>query len=480
MTLSLSPIHWPKLGVCLGAGIIIALSPRPAGLSPEGWAVFAVFCGVILAFMLRPLPMAPAVLLGLLALAFTGTVPLGDLLQNGFGNSTVWLVVAAFLVADTVEATGLGRRIALLLLKLLGRSLTGLAYAVSAAELALAPFIPSNTARGGGIMAPIVGALARTLSHDGEAGGARAAAYLVQVGSHANLITSSMFITAMAGNGLIPREVKAAYGIDFDYLRWLAGASVPGLLSLALLPLLLKVLEPPGVVNLRTVRQRVVEELEALGSWTRPEKLLAALLFGLLALWSTGKLLEPHVLLKLGDYTAVALLGVLFIVLLGIRPWSEVAASRNAWDAYLWLGGFVALAEALKTTRFTEWLGTALGEQVVGMGQVECISLLGIAYFFSMYFFSQLTAHIAALAGVFLVVAAKAGVPPLLGAAVIAYLSCLSGALSPWSSGPVIIYFQFGFVTVPRWMRNGLAIGVTHLVLWLTVGLGWWRILGWW
>ena len=50
---------------------------------------------------------------------------------SGFANGTVWLIFAAFVFAMGYEKTGLGRRIALLLVKWLGRRTLGLGYAMA-------------------------------------------------------------------------------------------------------------------------------------------------------------------------------------------------------------------------------------------------------------------------------------------------------------------------------------------------------------
>lgn len=61
-------------------------------------------------------------------------------------------------------------------------------------EILLAPFVPSNTARGGGIVLPVVHSIATTLgstpSHQPKVGG-----FLMLVGAHANLLSASMFLT---------------------------------------------------------------------------------------------------------------------------------------------------------------------------------------------------------------------------------------------------------------------------------------------
>jgi len=453
--------------------------PPPESLPVEAWHVFAVFVGVVLGFLLRPLEMAPIVLLGLLTLFLTHgwkdspteSLKLKSMVASGFGDRTVWLVVFAFLIADAVEATGLGRRLALLLLAKLGRSLIGLAYAVSLTDLFLAPFLPSNTARGGGIVSPIVQSLARSIGSDPVKSPRRGGAYLVQVGAHANLVTSAMFLTAMAGNAQIPVVAETFLGRTFDFRTWATGAVVPGLVALALVPWVVHWLERPEKVDVSSARRDVRKKLSEMGATSAREWRLAGLLLTLLATWTLQ-----------GQYgtTTIALAGVLSLVLLGIRSWQDLTHCSRAWDALLWLGGFVALAKSLKTTGFTTWFAEAMRVQFDGADPIVAALLLAIVYYLSMYLFSQLTAHIVALAGTFFAIAMHLGAPPQLILALIAYFSCLCGTTTPWSTGPLIIYFGQGYVSVGRWMRNGLAMTVFQMSLWLTVGMAWWKFLGWW
>ncbi len=132
--------------------------------------------------------MGPMVLVSLVLVGVTHTLELKRLLL-GFGDETVWLVIAAFVLAGAVERTGFGRRIALLLVEKLGRSMLGLGYAVAGAELVLAPVVPSNTARGGGILAPTVRSLATALGSTPDRDPDRAGSYLATVGAHACCIS---------------------------------------------------------------------------------------------------------------------------------------------------------------------------------------------------------------------------------------------------------------------------------------------------
>ena len=155
------PWRWLlPLGVLVGVGLL----PVPEGLPAHAWLYFAVFTSVVAALILEPLP-GPA--LGLIAVTTVAIcapwmlfspeelaqpafkLPREALVWaiGGFGNPTVWLVFSAFMFALAYERTGLGRRIALGLVRVLGGSTLSLGYAMVLAETALAPFTPSNTAR---------------------------------------------------------------------------------------------------------------------------------------------------------------------------------------------------------------------------------------------------------------------------------------------------------------------------------------------
>lgn len=157
---------------------------------------------------------------------------------NGFSTPVVWLIFAAFHLGRAVEVTKLGKRAAVILIQTFGNSSLGLAYAVEISEVLLAPFVPSNTARGGGIVLPIVSALTSslgsTIDTDPQLG-----ALLSLVGAHSNLVSASLFMTGMAANPLVVTKAKTVFpDIKFNFVLWTLGASVPALMTLLVMPIL--------------------------------------------------------------------------------------------------------------------------------------------------------------------------------------------------------------------------------------------------
>ena len=130
-----------------------------AGMSGAQRHLLAIFVATIVALVAQPVPMGVSVLLAMTLLALTRTLAPARVL-SGFANLTVWLIVPAFLFARAVTASGLGTRIGYLFIRRFARTPLRLAYSLAAADLVLAPFIPSDTGRGGGIIFPITRSVA--------------------------------------------------------------------------------------------------------------------------------------------------------------------------------------------------------------------------------------------------------------------------------------------------------------------------------
>ena len=461
-----------KLLFCVLLAASFWLFPPPQGLSAAGWRLLGVFLATILSFLLNGIAMAPAVLIAMVGLAATGTLPFKGLVA-GFGNKVVWLVVGAFILAGAVTRTGFGLRVALTLVKWLGKTTLGLGYAICGSELVLGPCVPSNTARGGGILAPIVRSLALALGSNPGKTPHLAGSYLVSIGAHANLITAAMFLTGMGANPLVAEAAASVFGIDFTWGKWALGALVPGLLALMLLPILMMKLCPPSLKDASKARQVGMEKLRELGPWRSSEKVMAGVFILLLLLWST------YPLHGLGS-ALVTWIGIIILIVTKTESWQNILKNPQPWDTLIWLGGLLALANALKSEGVISYFAANVESYMSGMEGVYLVIGLGVIYFYSMYAFSMLTAHISAMVVTFMTLALAADAPPMLTIPLLAYFSCLCACTTHYSTGPVVIYYGLSYVSTPRWFKVGFIMSLYHMAIWLGVGLLWWRFLGWW
>ena len=166
-----------KFAVPVAIGIALWFIPPPEGLSLKAWHMFAVFVATIAGIITAPLPMSAVAIIGATVAALVGVVSFADVVKST-GTDLVWLVLLAFFISRGVIKTGLGRRIALLFMRLLGKRTIGLGYGLAITELVVSPAMPSITARAGGVMLPITRAISEVLGSrpDDEDRGPRSAA----------------------------------------------------------------------------------------------------------------------------------------------------------------------------------------------------------------------------------------------------------------------------------------------------------------
>src|SRR3977135_1280480 len=103
-----------------GIWLALYLTPVPAARDANQWHYFAVFAAVIAGLILESMPVGAVGLIGLTFAGVMGYVehdPNKSLrwMLSGFSESTVWLIVGAFVFAIGYRKSGLGRRVALLL-----------------------------------------------------------------------------------------------------------------------------------------------------------------------------------------------------------------------------------------------------------------------------------------------------------------------------------------------------------------------------
>ncbi|MFQ3639028.1 MAG: DASS family sodium-coupled anion symporter [Chloracidobacterium sp.] len=457
----------------------------PGDLAANARPLAGVFAAVIAGLIVQPAPGGLVVFLGVVAATITGALAPKSALA-GYGDPTVWLVLAACLMARAMTHTGLGRRLAFWFIRVLGRRTLGLGYALVATDVVLAAAIPSNGARAGGVLFPIVKSIAEAYdSHPGPTA-RRLGAFLVVMVYQCEVIACAMFLTGQASNVLIARLAKTAAGVDLTYGGWFVGGLLPALVSLALVPPLLYRLFPPEITQTPDAPRLAQSELDRLGPLSSAEQVLAGVFALVIALWLTpaipgvAGMLRAVGLEGLLNYAVVALIGVGALLLTGVLTWEDVTGERFAWDVFLWYGGLVRLAEALGETGLTERFAQVVAGQAAGWAWPVAGLVLVAAYFYAHYAFASITAHATAMYVPFLVVMTAAGAPPLLSAFGLAYASNLCAGLTHYGTTPAPIYFAAGYVTQRAWWRLGLAASLVNLVIWLTIGGLWWRWLGYW
>lgn len=462
------------VGVIL-LGAVIWFLPHPDAITPIAWHLFAVFAATIAGFILQPLPIGAVAFIGVSVAALLGVVSV-KVAISGYGNSTIWLIVCAFLLARAFIKSGLGSRIAYLIIKAIGKSSLTLGYAITLSDFVISPATPSSTARAGGIIYPIIRSLSSALHSEPDDGTARKfGAYIMQIEYQANAITCAMFMTAMAGNPMAVELAAKTIGVEITWSAWATAAIVPGLLSLLLMPYLLYKLYPPEIHEMPHAKQMAVEALEKMGPMSWMEKVVLAVFVGSLALWATSSLTHMNA-------TGVGMLAVTVLLLTNVLTWQDVLQEKGAWNTMFWMGSLIALAGALSSSGFIKVVADMAGAaiQSAGLSWLAAFIILVLIYVYSHYAFASVSAHIGAMYAAFLAVAVAVGTPPLLAAISFAVLSNIMIPLTHYGGGAAPILYGAGYVPQGTWWKLGFIIVTVNLVIWLGIGSLWWHVIGLW
>lgn len=471
---TLEKVDYKKFIAPIVVGLVLWLlaGMRPDGMSVGAWHMFAIFVATIVGLVTKPLPLGGVALIGFVAVVLTGTVPM-DAAIVGFGNGSIWLIVMAFFISRGFIKTGLGRRIALIFVRAFGKKTLGLAYALSAVDLVVAPGTPSNTARAGGVMFPIIKSLAQTFGSDPEKGTERKiGSFLIFTEFHANAITAAMFLTAMAGNP-IAQAFAAKQGVDITWMNWFLAALVPGILSLIIVPFLIYKMYAPEVKETPDAKEWAESELHGMGNVSKPEIMMIIGFVLALLLWILGSVIGI-------DSTTTGFLVIGFLLVAGVLSWTDILKETGAWNTLFWFSVLVMMASQLNTLGFIPWLSKTIGASLGGLNWFVVLIVLLIAYFYSHYFFASSTAHVSAMYAAFLAVAIAAHVPALLAALMLGFFGNLMSSTTHYSSGPAPILFGSGYIKQGEWWRMNFILGLVYIIIWIGVGSLWMKLIGLW
>ena len=459
--------------ITIGVGVVIALMPRPEGVTREAWTLLAIFAATIVGSIVQPLTGSAIVLLGVVATALFGALKI-DKALSGYADRYVWLVLAAFFISRAMIKTGLGHRIALLFVRMIGRRSLGLGYSLVFTDFILASFVPSTGARSGGIILPIARSVSETYdSRPDDGTEAKLGTFLMTLLYQCEVILCATFLTGQASNMIIRNFAAVHAGIDLNYSVWFVSAIVPSIVSLIVIPVFIYRFFPPEIKETPGAVEFARNELREMGPLKRAEKILLAVFILVVVLWITT---PKHEI----DATVIALTGIALLLVTDVLNWRDITDETHAWEVFIWYGGLVMMATALGETNLTKLFAESIAGTMQGWTWPAALAVLALVYFYAHYGFASITAHVTAMFIPFLAVTVAIGAPAGLTVLILTYFANLSAGLTHYGTTPAPVYFGTGYVTQKRWWTVGLIASVLNILIWSIVGMGWWKVLGWW
>lgn len=486
ITLGFKPV--PMLIAVAVTLLIWFVIPVPEGVKPNAWHLLALFVGTIVAIIGKAMPIGALSIIAIALVAVTGVTAdkpadaLTDAMSS-FSNSLIWLIAIAVIISYGLTKTGLGSRIGYYFISIFGKKTLGIGYALVIAETVLAPITPSNTARGGGIIHPVMKSISESLGSQGEYDDSRTkiGRYLALVNYNTNPITSGMFITATAPNPLVVKLVAEATGkqIELSWTTWAVAMFFPAVACLLIMPLVIYKLYPPEIKKTPNATEYAKENLAKLGAMKKDEKIMLGVFALLLILWANVPAMIFGNAFKV-DATTTAFIGLSVLLLSGVLNWDDVLKQKSAWDTLIWFSALIMMATFLDKLGLIAWFAQNIqaGIAGLGIGWVGACVILTLIYLYTHYFFASTTAHITAMFAAFYGVGLSLGAPPMLYALILAAAGNLMMSLTHYGTGTAPVIFGSGFVTLGEWWKVGLIISLVNSVVWIGIGLVWWKIMG--
>ncbi len=456
--------------------VIFWFTPAPAGLSVEAWRLFGFYLAAIVGLVIKPFP-APVVLLVIIACASIFMNNTREAL-GGYASVTTWIIFAAFSLSIAFVSTGLGKRIAYILIGKFGQTTLRLGIVTAFLDLIISPATPSNTARAGGIVTPIIASVSRAIGSEPDKL-RKTGAYLTCNIYMSTKVTSFMFPTAMAGNLLAADYIQKMVGVDLNWGFWAMAMIVPGLALLFIIPVTTYFCIRPEIKHVDN--KKIAEEgLATLGAMKTSEKVLLGIFIAALLGWCMPSLLESLFAIKIKLHaTAVAIAAMASSIVLGVITWDDMLKNKEGWNTLIWFGGLIGLSSALNKLKFFEWLGKFMEKNIdFGSDAFMALIIISILSILVRYFFASATAYIGTVLPVFLLIGKSVGIDPMLLALMLATTNSYGGAVTHFGGPAAPIIFGAGWGDVKEWWITGAVTAYVCLFVCFTVGIAWWKLLG--
>jgi DASS family divalent anion:Na+ symporter len=452
--------------------LVAHVFPRPESVNPEGWRLTAIFAATMAGLMLQPLSGAATVLIGLSAVVAFAGVPMSQAL-SGFAAPPVWLTLLAMLMSRVLSDTGAARRIALVFIRLFGRTSLGLSYSLAMTDVTLAIGIPSISARSGGIVLPVARSIAELFGSTPGPTAPLLGKFLMTAFYQSSVVACAMFLTGQASNVLAAKLAQDVASVSITWSSWFLAGIAPGFLSCLVVPYLVFRLLPPEIRATPGASAYARSELERMGPLRGRERGSLAVYLVVATVWMTS---GWHGL----EVTLVAFGAIAFMFLSRLLAWEQAVSQASAWDVFVWYGGLFSLGELLNQTGSTRVFAESLRGVFGDAAWFYVLPVVLIVYFYAHYGFASITTHLLALFPPFLAMLVAAGTPPGLAVYSLACLANLTAGLTHYGTTTAPIVFAERYVELNEWWRVGFLVSLANLAIWLTAGFLWWKLVGFW
>jgi len=458
-------------GLLAGLVVLAAtlISEPPAGMTPAAWIVAGTMALMACWWATEALPLAATALVPLAILPPLGAISAADLAQ-GYGNTTLFLILGGLLLGLAMERCGLHRRIAYAIVARAGGHAQGLVLGMMCATAFVSMWVQNTSSTL--MMIPVALSVATIVApQDGVAGrdASNFAKAIVLCIAYAATIGGLGTLVGTATNALVVGFMQQSYGETISFTQWLAfGIPTVVLLLPVAWFVLVRIAFPFRLGEQATARDRLAEARVALGPMTSAERRVSAILIMTATLWITGPLIQKLPGFGAWNDTTTALLAglVLCVVQNGTREGGGLLLGadlrRVPWDVLMLFGGGLALAEAIQVSGLSDYLGIVLA----GIGTLPLVALIGTMVAL-LVFWTEFNSNVATAATFMPILAAIAAASdyPVLQLVAPAAIAASCGFMLPVGTPPNAIVFGTGRLTMQEMIRSGWRVNLAAIAV---------------
>jgi anion transporter len=446
-------------GVLVIIAAIIFFLPAPSGYTSQTMHAGALCLLVIGLWALSALPEhLVGLLFFLLAMVFA-IAPAG-VVFSGFASGTLWLVLGGLIVAEAVNSTGLGIRLARTMIGRHALSYRALIAAVVLVCSLMCIVMPATVSRIL-LLLPIMAALAQRLGLPPGSTGYDGVALAVIM---TNYQVGTAFLPANAPNLVLAGAAETLYKTTFIYGEWLlVQLPVIGVLKALVIIGLLWWLFPD------TTTPPAAQEPDA--PMSGDEKRLTAILAAAVILWATDFAHGIH-----PGWVGLAAGLATLMPRIGVMPVSAFT-ERVKLSPFFYIAAILGLGAIMVETGLSRALGVALqgglnlqrGHDAVNFATLTLLATLTGAAVTNV----AQPALLAPLAGHF---ADATGWP--LKAALMTIVLGFTTAVFPFQVPPMMVGVQVAGLKLRRVLRLSVPLALISLLVLLPIDYFWWQVIG--
>ncbi len=461
--------HRLGLPVAVVVTLVVWFLPLPQGLTPVGLRCLALFGGIFVLYLTEAVPL-PISSLAIVPLAvLMGIASPKDALE-GFGSTSVYLLVSAFILATAMVKSRLAERLTYYILKAVGSSTLGVIVGITLANVVLAFLVPSSTARTA-ILLPVCIGLIATFNVGPRS---RLAKGLLLILTFTNATMGAGILTATLPNPITVEFIAKAGGPQVTYAQWLLYGFPPAIVMTILTVWLCRAMFKPEVTHIPGGSAHVSESLARLGPLSGNEARALVVFSIVVALWLTGDWTKIDVTIA-----ALAACCLLFVPKLGFLSWDD-ANKGVSWQVVLVAGGGISLGALMMKTGAAKWLAITIlnATGVAGLSTLLVLIVIMLIIQYMHLVFVGTTAMATAILPVVIGMGEHLHVNPLIFALPAGMIIGGYPLLMFYNTLPNILVYGTGELAVEDFPKVGFILCTLAVVLYSLCAATYWRWLG--